>query len=234
MVKAFYVLNPTDTGYEFVWEQVGVPSAASARTTAGSSAVMSAIRCLTPRGMILAGSRTEMAFEYTPYTSDTVEAFYRFLLPSHSLSQPFVVAGSAREPRLSLDRPALVFRPLLVGASSAEPVYLSNDEDAPFTFEWAPGPLALGGGAIRVVPERGTVQPHSRLAITVTFAPPDERAYAVSLVCNVKGKSLPLQLTVKGDGYAIHDKLTLEDASAASTSSSAAFSARGGAAGMKI
>ena len=53
------MVNPTSVGYDFSWESQGNPHPAW--------------RCVTQRGMILAGKRGEMAFEYTPDDMETAE-----------------------------------------------------------------------------------------------------------------------------------------------------------------
>lgn len=55
----FYVVNPTNVGYDFSWESQGNANPAW--------------RCVTQRGMILAGKRGEMVFEYTPDDTETAE-----------------------------------------------------------------------------------------------------------------------------------------------------------------
>jgi hydrocephalus-inducing protein len=76
--KRFYVVNSTNAAYDFAWEVTGTAAAASLGST---------IKCLTPRGMIGAGKRFEMAFEFAPKAPVVSEAFYRFSIPGHNLSQ---------------------------------------------------------------------------------------------------------------------------------------------------
>ncbi|CAN0551844.1 unnamed protein product, partial [Ectocarpus sp. 8 AP-2014] len=57
--KRFYVVNPTNVGYDFSWESQGNPHPSW--------------RCVTQRGMILAGKRGEMVFEYTPDDMEVAE-----------------------------------------------------------------------------------------------------------------------------------------------------------------
>ena len=47
----------------------------------------------TPRGMILAGKRGEMIFEFTPSSTDTRTAFYRFEVPEHGISSCSCLLG---------------------------------------------------------------------------------------------------------------------------------------------
>ena len=74
--RRFLVTNPTASAYDFHWEPCGQPHA-SWKTP-------------TPRGMILAGKRGEMIFEFTPSSTDTAEAFYRFEVPEHGISELFL------------------------------------------------------------------------------------------------------------------------------------------------
>ena len=62
--KRFHVVNPTASAYHFTWVPQGNPSPAW--------------RCVTSSGMILAGKRGEMVFEYTPDDVNVAESFFRF------------------------------------------------------------------------------------------------------------------------------------------------------------
>ena len=65
--KRFYVVNPTDTSYEFIWEPLYVP--------VGQQQLW---RCVTQRGVVLSGKRYEMCFEYTRVLFVLV-VFYRLI-----------------------------------------------------------------------------------------------------------------------------------------------------------
>lgn len=58
------MVNPTNVGYDFSWEPQGNPHPAW--------------RCVTQRGMILAGKRGEMVFEYTPDDMEVAEVIFPF------------------------------------------------------------------------------------------------------------------------------------------------------------
>jgi hypothetical protein len=55
-VKRFYIVNPTNLGYEFEW---------SANLLSEKS-----FQCLTPKGLVAAGKKFEIVFEYFPETSE--------------------------------------------------------------------------------------------------------------------------------------------------------------------
>lgn len=70
------MVNPTNVGYDFSWENQGNPHPAW--------------RCVTQRGMILAGKRGEMVFEYTPDDMEVAEVMLPFsgvfsIFEKHSL-----------------------------------------------------------------------------------------------------------------------------------------------------
>ncbi len=56
-------------------------------------------------GIIVGGKRQEMVFEYTPSTVDAVEAYYRFSIPSQSITAVFVIAGVVTEPKVRVPLP---------------------------------------------------------------------------------------------------------------------------------
>lgn len=83
--KRFYVVNPTNSSYEFVWESIGEANPAW--------------KCTTPKGMIMGGKKGEMVFEYTPDSDEEYsEAFYRFKIDQFSLEELFLFTGSVTEP----------------------------------------------------------------------------------------------------------------------------------------
>ncbi len=84
----FGVVNPTNASYEFGWEVVGTPNPC--------------FRCGSSAGIILGGKRQEMVFEFTPATTEPAEAYYRFSIPSQSITAVFLVAGVVVEPKVSL------------------------------------------------------------------------------------------------------------------------------------
>jgi len=56
-----------------------------------------------------------MIFEYVSETLDLVESFWRFFIPEHNISVPFVLVGHTLEPSLSFDRSHINLREILVG-----------------------------------------------------------------------------------------------------------------------
>lgn len=199
--RRFFVVNPTNVAYSFAWEVVG-----------GASSP--AFRCASPRGMVLAGKRFEMVFEYTPSEVKTTELLYRFMVPEHNIDQLFLVVGSVVEPRVFMDRNHVNFRELLIGGSATEKVNLVNEEVIPFQFSFDTSSFQVRRGTrppLRLVPQSGVVPPGGKLPVEVVFAPGEEKAYNFNVGCVVKKKPTRLSLNVKGEGYAVHDRLTLQD-----------------------
>lgn len=203
--RRFFIVNPTTEAYDFMFEAVG-----QAATPAYP------IKCLTPRGMLPPGKRFEVSFEYTPVVTATCEGFFRFAVPSHNLTQLFLVAGTVSEPRVSLDRTSLQFRHLLIGAHSSETVHIVNEESVPFAFDFLTTSYEAERTAVTIVPSSGVVPANGRLPIEVTFAPTEERLTNANISCAVKRKPAPLRLNLKGEGYQVHDRLSLEDEAGAS------------------
>lgn len=81
--KRFHVLNPTNVAYEFHWELSG-----------GSGASSSLFRCYTSKGIISAGRRYEMAFEFLPQSTDVQESLWSFSIPAQvCTSVPVLASG---------------------------------------------------------------------------------------------------------------------------------------------
>lgn len=68
--KRFHVLNPTNVPYEFQWEM------------SSSGVGKSPFTCYTSKGVISAGRRYEMAFEFLPQCTADQESLWRFSIPS--------------------------------------------------------------------------------------------------------------------------------------------------------
>jgi hydrocephalus-inducing protein len=66
----FHVLNPTNVAYEFHWE-----------LAAGTGGNSSPFKCYTSKGIISAGRRYEMAFEFLPNSTDVQESLWTFSIP---------------------------------------------------------------------------------------------------------------------------------------------------------
>jgi len=211
--KRFFVLNPTATSYEFFWEPFKLED--------GSSAPVGPFRCLTRRGVSQSGKRYEMAFEYTPDSDEVQEGFWQFRIPDQNITVPFLLVGHVKEPRVSLDRPGVNFGKVLVGAKMEEVLHLINSENIPFTFsvdkstfEASKDRIESTGQqpVVQFSPSEGTVLPNSSLPITVSFKPIYEKLTNYNVVMMVRKKPTRLTLNVKGEGYLIHDVVTVDSA----------------------
>eukprot|EP01083_Nonionella_stella_P219528 786308_1 len=76
--KRFYVLNPTVEAYSFEFVCEDGPRAEGAGVS----------RCLTTKGVIQAGRKVEMVFEYTPTHTQLVESVLRFRILDFTLWVP--------------------------------------------------------------------------------------------------------------------------------------------------
>lgn len=74
--------------------------------------------------------------------------------------------------------------------------------------------VALLGGAtpVEFAPTSGVIPPHGKVQLIATFRPHEETTYNYGLQCYIKNKPSVLSLTVKGEGYAIHDSVQLQGA----------------------
>jgi hypothetical protein len=213
------------------------------------------VRCLTPSGVIPPGRRAEMAFEFEPSaaaaapswqpgsrhggsSSNEVEALFHFRVPASALLQPLLVVAGLVEPRVHLERAALAFPPSLVvglGSSSSQPVALVNDEDTPqeFTVTSVQSDDAdpSDARALLVEPSDGVIAPRSRLPLTLQLTTRVEKPFNLTVSVCVTGKREPLRLNVKGEGFALHEELTLLHEAAALPAPSGGSSSSGGGSG---
>ncbi|KAL3657260.1 hypothetical protein V7S43_017769 [Phytophthora oleae] len=196
--RRFYVVNPTNVSYEFSWTPQGE--------------VNPCFRCATPKGLMLAGKRCEMIFEFTPQQLELQEMFWYFKIPHFQVSQLFLFVGTTTEPRVALDRGSVNFNTLLIGTKTSQSIALVNQEHIPFNFVFDKTSLDFAGEvpALIVHPLSGVIPPNSRTSIEIEFIPTEEKSYSFNINCIIKRKPTRLSLNVKGEGYSIHDALTLE------------------------
>ena len=67
------------------------------------------------RGVIEAGKKTEIGFEYLPDSMELHESFWRFYIQEQNVSVSFLLVGAASDPQVSLDKSHLNFKELLIG-----------------------------------------------------------------------------------------------------------------------
>jgi len=227
--KRFCVHNPTSVPYDFTWEATGVPDPAW--------------RCMTPKGTILSGRKGEMIFEYTPEAVGHAEAFFKFNIPSHGIDELFLFSGTVVEPEVLFDRMKVDFNALMVGTVAVERIHVENREPLPFSFHFDKSSMggadASGGSGgqngqsqrrpvLDISPMSGLVPPNGRIPIDVTFCPTEEKFSNFNLVAVVRRKPLALGLNVKGEGYAIHARLSCSDSNSQKSSSTTAESTSDG------
>lgn len=195
--KRFYVVNPTNVSYEFTW----MPEAE----------INPCFRCATPKGLMLAGKRCEMIFEFTPQQLELQEMFWRFQIPHFQVNQLFLFVGTTTEPRVILDRGSVNFNTLLIGTKALQSIALVNHEHIPFNFVFDKASLDFANEipALLVHPLSGVIPPNSRSNIDIEFVPTEEKTYNFNLSCIIKRKPTRLSLNIKGEGYSIHDALTI-------------------------
>ncbi|ETO64005.1 hypothetical protein F444_18403 [Phytophthora nicotianae P1976] len=195
--RRFYVVNPTNVSYEFSWIPQGDANPC--------------FRCATPKGLMLAGKRCEMIFEFTPQQLELQEMFWYFKIPHFQVSQLFLFVGTTTEPRVALDRGSVNFNTLMIGTKTSQIISLVNQEHIPFNFVFDKTSLDFAGEipALIVHPLSGVIPPNNRTSIEIEFIPTEEKSYNFNLNCIVKRKPTRLSLNVKGEGYSIHDALIL-------------------------
>eukprot|EP00606_Chrysophyceae_sp_TOSAG23-5_P000584 GSChrysophyteH2.ASY1.ANO1.693.1 assembled CDS len=197
----FHIINPTGDNYEFIWETCGDPSASW--------------RCVQKAGMLFAGKRIEVVFEYLPEETGVAESFFKFRLPNANLEQMFLFSGNVVEPRVFFSTSRLDFHSVMLGGQGhLEQIYLENNEHLPFNFQFDKASLAQLDGAngpvLEISPKQGTVAPHGKVPISLLFKPQDEVIYNYNIICDVKRKPNKLSINVKGEGYAVHPVVQLE------------------------
>uniref|UniRef100_H3AN97 Abnormal spindle-like microcephaly-associated protein ASH domain-containing protein n=1 Tax=Latimeria chalumnae TaxID=7897 RepID=H3AN97_LATCH len=193
--RIFSIINPTTSNYSFNWI---CESTVSLREEP-------VFRCLTERGIVKAGKKAEVMFEFIPQQLDVAESFWTFLIPEQNISIPFLLVGKTREPAINFNRPYLNYRSILIGQEAQETIYIINNEDQPFSFMFRENSRHSAGhvSSLTVHPIEGTVSPCSRVPVVISFSANCEGEVNFNLICDVKKKTQPLALNVKAEGYAM-------------------------------
>ena len=201
--KRFMAVNPTTSGYEFEWEEI-----------IEDSKQKPVFKCITPKGLILSGKKSEMTFEYTPDSVGEHESRWVFKIPSENIVQNFLIVGKVNEPNVALSSGKLKFGPLLLQGKNKDTVKIINQEHIPFAFNFSRESIRGNpdyGDSLKVVPMSGVVPANSELPVEIQFSPKFELQYNYNLTCNVKRKARPLVLNVKGEGYRIHHSVYADE-----------------------
>ena len=208
-VKRFFVLNPTNTTYEFTWEPVDA-----------SKEISGPFKCVNRGGVIAGGKKIEMIFEYTPDQNGLEDSHWKFNIPAQSISVPFLLVGDVIEPRVSLEMASINFGKVLTGASAKQTIHIINSEAKPFSFSFDKSSYEANAARIASTgqqpvvifePSSGTVPPNGSLPIQAMFTPIVEKSINFNVVCHVRKKPTTLSLNARGEGYTIHEALQLEN-----------------------
>ncbi|XP_015224105.2 hydrocephalus-inducing protein homolog isoform X3 [Lepisosteus oculatus] len=200
--RVFSIMNPTSSAYSFLWRC----------EDSEEFKLHSPFRCITDRGTIQPGKKVEVAFEFMPLLLESIESFWFFLIPEQSISVPFLLVGTSREPAVCLDRSYLNYGCLLIGREAHETVYMVNSEDTAFQFSFQESSRHSKGytDSLIMEPMEGTVPPRSRSPVVISFTPTQEGNVNFNLVCDVKRKTQPLTLNVKAEGYSMSANVQCE------------------------
>ncbi|XP_013405663.1 hydrocephalus-inducing protein [Lingula anatina] len=203
--RKFFIVNPTNATFTFTW----------VNEDAQDPKKVPVFNCLVPKGSVRSGKKHEITFDFIPNELDVVESFWRFIIPEHSISIPFLLAGFTKEPSISLDRSHLNYKALLIGHEAIETVYMLNNEDTAFKFDFVEESCHSAGYAshLRVEPMSGWIQPGDRLPVNLFFTPTNDKEVNFNVICNVKRKTFPITLNVKAEGYTMSCTLMCEDSS---------------------
>ncbi|EFC47717.1 hypothetical protein NAEGRDRAFT_78704 [Naegleria gruberi] len=206
--KRFYILNPTDVDFKYSWQKI----------QSDPNAEDNSFSCLTRTGIINSGKKSEIIFEYVPYTIETKESLWMFSIPSRNLNIPFLVVGHAKEPEVFLDTARVNFQTVLVGAKSSQSIHLINREPIPFSFSFDQTEFFEDNQTDRqpvllLSPKSGTIPADSTIPITLLYTPTAESSFNFQVACRVKKKPSLLTCNVKGEGFLVHESLEVSDES---------------------
>jgi hydrocephalus-inducing protein len=122
--------------------------------------------------------------------------------------------GEVVEPKVMFDVPRLNFNPLLLNAKSVEKIKLLNKDHIPIAFNFSNESVKgepRYQDSLHVTPMSGVVGPNSSCEVSITFKPRTETSYNYNLICNVKRKTKPILINVKGVGFNLHQHIITDE-----------------------
>ncbi|KAL8431118.1 hypothetical protein Efla_004639 [Eimeria flavescens] len=204
------VHNPTAKDLEFECEAADV-KLVDADSTGNGGLSKQPFRCLTRRGKILAGKKTEVAFEYIPTRLGICEQLWTFSIPTRQLVQTLLLVGRATEPHVTFEKTHLSFQPSIVGRIVEQDVRLQNWECIPMSFHFDGAHLEAAGSEIRITPQMGILAPERSALIHVQLNLKEEKKFSASIPCRIAQKFKPLRLNIKGESYHLMPFLKVEN-----------------------
>jgi hydrocephalus-inducing protein len=201
--KKFDIINPTNVDYEFEW----------IKEEQNDAKKHDEFTCLVPSGTLLSGRKYEIVFEFDSNAMGISENFWRFSIPKYNLSVPFLLVGNVTEPKVTFDRSHVSFKSLLVHKTGIETVNLVNQDNVPIYYEFDQTTCYTEGrsGVVLVQPSSGLLAANSKTPIQLSFQPKEQRLYIFNLKCKFGNSNKPLNLNVKGEGFAMVTSLLCED-----------------------
>lgn len=203
LVKKFEIINPTNTGYEFEWM----------REDQNDGKRHDQFTCSNLRGFLPSGRKHEIEFEFEPSEMGIQETFWKFFIQKYDLSIPFLLVGNATEPKVIFDKSHIMFKPLLVGRTGVETVYIINQESKQLSFDFDQTSCYTEARSevVLINPSSGFLEPNSKTPIVLSFQPKEQRKSTFNLKCNISNTNKPLSINVKGEGFSIQTSLFCED-----------------------
>ena len=167
--KTFEMINPTNTDYSFEW----------IKEDQNDAKKHDQFTCLTSSGTLISGKKFEISFEFEPNSLETQESFWKFRIPKYDLTVPFLLVGHVSEPKVLFERSHITFKQLLIGKQGREVVHLINQEKQQLTFQFDQTSCYTEGRSAVVIiePSTGVLEPDSRMPITLSFQPREQRTH---------------------------------------------------------
>ena len=146
-----------------------------------------------------------MSFDFFPRSFGIIESNYRFEIPAHSLSVPFLLVGQVHEPHILFDRTFISFHPVLIGHYVEEVLTLINKENRSFHYQFLERCFINGTTNTDLIVQpspSGLIPANARLPLRFIFRPTENRTYTYVLQCRIDETIELLNINVKGEGFA--------------------------------
>ncbi|CAF4756984.1 unnamed protein product [Pieris macdunnoughi] len=196
--KDFNVINPTNEGYEFIFEML-----------ISEKPELVPVHCNKLKGFVDGGTSTEVEFTFAPTAPGIYESQWKFLIPVHSIVMNLLVVGIVREPDVLFVPTILLIRNSLVGFTSENVVILKNNENESLNYEFKGNSLCNESGKTPVVvePEMGVLRARSATEIRIIYTPIQDGPLSFKIFCNIQYLTTVLTLCVNALSHSIKPKI---------------------------
>ncbi|XP_037085539.1 hydrocephalus-inducing protein homolog [Pollicipes pollicipes] len=203
VARTFSVINPTERSWHYTL--VGGDGAGPPR--------VGSFGCSNRSGVVHAGQRARITFEFFPRSEGTCESRWQFVVREHELTVQLLLVGTAREPAIYPSQPLVQLPAVLTGMSSHGSLCLVNEEETALRYQLDLDSCYSANQALRlnVQPIEGLVPAKGVANLSLQFSAPADGEAEFRLRFHVESRPSGVLVTVRAEGYTLCAEATLQE-----------------------